>query len=69
MLAPAGTPEPVVARIAQALDAALATPEMKKRLGTLNYTQAPADTDFRRWVAREASTWTGVLQKAGIRPE
>ena len=69
LLGPAGLPAPVSQELAQALNTALASPEMKERLATLNYTQAPAGTDFQRWVAREASTWTGVLQKAGIRPD
>jgi tripartite-type tricarboxylate transporter receptor subunit TctC len=69
LLAPAGLPAPLAGQIGEALEAALATPELKARLAALNYTQAPADTDFRRWVARETATWTPLLQKAGIRPE
>ena len=68
ILAPAGLPEQVAGQLKQALQAALATPELKTRLSTLNYMQAPAGTDFRSWVAHERSTWTGVLQKAGIQP-
>jgi len=69
LLAPAGLPAPVAADIAKALNAALAAPELKARLAALNYTPVPAGTDFGRWVAREATTWTAVMQKAGIRPE
>jgi tripartite-type tricarboxylate transporter receptor subunit TctC len=69
LLAPAGLPQPLNDQIAQALKAALATPELKERLKQLNFTQPPEGTDFRRWVANEAGTWTAVLHKAGIRPE
>jgi tripartite-type tricarboxylate transporter receptor subunit TctC len=69
VLGPAGLPPALANQISQALTAAVSTTEFKERLTALNYTQAPAGTDFRRWVAGEASTWTSVLQKAGIRPE
>jgi tripartite-type tricarboxylate transporter receptor subunit TctC len=69
LLAPAGLPPAVATQIGQALNAALAAPELKARLTALNYTQAPAGTDFRRWVEREAATWSSVMDKAGIRPE
>ncbi|MBO9515904.1 MAG: tripartite tricarboxylate transporter substrate binding protein [Variovorax sp.] len=69
LLAPAGLPAPVARQLEKALVAAMESPEAKSRLAALNYTQAPADTDFSRWVGREAQTWTAVMQKAGIRPE
>jgi tripartite-type tricarboxylate transporter receptor subunit TctC len=69
LLGPAGLPQPVADDIEKALQAALAAPELKAKLKELNYTQAPPQTDFRRWVAKETATWTGVMQKAGIRPE
>jgi tripartite-type tricarboxylate transporter receptor subunit TctC len=69
LLGPAGMPPAVTDQLGRALRSALATPEMKERLNALNFTQPAADTDFRRWVANEARTWTAVLQRAGIRPE
>lgn len=69
LLAPASLPAEVVEQIRKALSAALAAPELQARLTALNYTQAPASTDFRAWIAREATTWTAVMKKAGIRPE
>jgi tripartite-type tricarboxylate transporter receptor subunit TctC len=69
LLGPAGLPAPVADQLAKALEAAMASPEVKSRLATLNFTEAPADTDFRGWVGREAKTWSAVLQKAGIHPE
>jgi tripartite-type tricarboxylate transporter receptor subunit TctC len=69
LLAPAGLPAPVARDLGRALQAALASPEFKARLATLNYKPAPAGTDFSAWVAREAVTWGAVMQKAGIRPD
>jgi tripartite-type tricarboxylate transporter receptor subunit TctC len=69
LLAPANLPAPEAEQLAKALARAMASPEAQSRLAALNYTQAPAGTDFRLWVAHEAQTWTAVLQKAGIHPE
>jgi tripartite-type tricarboxylate transporter receptor subunit TctC len=69
LLAPANLPADVSKELAQALNTALASSEFKERLAALNYSPVPAGTDFRHWVASEADTWKGVLQKAGIRPE
>ena len=69
LLAPAGLPPSIASALSHALQAALASPELKARLTTLNYTQAPAGTDFRTWVAQEARTWGAVMEKAGIRPD
>jgi tripartite-type tricarboxylate transporter receptor subunit TctC len=69
LLAPAGLPAPLAEQLAQALQAALAAPELTARLANLNYAPVSAGTDFRSWVARETTTWSGVMQKAGIRPE
>lgn len=69
LLAPAGLPKDLAEQLRKALAAALAAPELQARLASLNYTQAPAGTDFGAWIAREATTWKGVMEKAGIQPE
>ena len=69
VLAPTGLSVELTEQLRQALAAALESPELQARLTALNYTQAPSGTDFRAWVAREAGTWTAVMEKAGIRPE
>jgi tripartite-type tricarboxylate transporter receptor subunit TctC len=69
LLAPASLPAELAEQVRKALSAALAAPELQARLTALNYTQAPAGTDFQSWVAREAATWKAVMEKAGIRPE
>jgi len=69
LLAPAGLPSAVSDQLNQGLKAALASPELKARLDTLNYSQPPEGTDFGDWIAQETTTWTEVMKKAGIQPE
>jgi len=68
--APAGTPQPVIERLNQAIVASLNTPEAKKRftelgLDTVGNTPAQAT----KLVADEMDRWTAVIKAAGVKPE
>ncbi|WP_421999055.1 Bug family tripartite tricarboxylate transporter substrate binding protein [Reyranella sp.] len=70
LIAPPGTPAPVVAKLNEALNASVSTPEMKEELRKRGFVamggtpQALAD-----WTAVQAGVWGPVLQAAGIKPE
>jgi len=65
VLAPAGTPDDVVRRIAAALKSAIADPEVRKQIETLG---AEPDTmllgDFRAYLEKEAEVWLPVVRRA-----
>lgn len=68
--APAGTPQPVVEKLNQAIAAALNTPEGKRRLAEQGLT-AVANTPAQatQLAAAEMQRWAGIVKSAGIKPE
>jgi tripartite-type tricarboxylate transporter receptor subunit TctC len=71
ILAPSGTPAPVVAQINAAVDRVLASPDVARRLADLSIRVVPDSTpastaDFLR---AEVARWEQVVHEAGIRPE
>lgn len=70
MLAPKGTPEPVVAKLNEALRAALADANVKARLAELG-ADLPADNlatpaGLRSFLEAEIAKWTPVIKAAGV---
>ena len=65
--APAGTPEPIVARLQAELATILATPEVRERLAGLG-SEARSSTPaaMRDFVAGQIATWQRVVADAGI---
>ncbi|HET7201666.1 MAG TPA: tripartite tricarboxylate transporter substrate binding protein [Burkholderiales bacterium] len=70
IVAPAGTPRPVIDRLHQELSVILATPETKKRFETEGgeAIQMSPD-DFGRFIVAETAKWAKVVKDAGIKPE
>jgi tripartite-type tricarboxylate transporter receptor subunit TctC len=70
IVAPAGTPKPVIERLHRELSVILATPETKKRFETEGgeAVQMSPD-DFGRFIASETAKWAKVVKEAGIKPE
>jgi tripartite-type tricarboxylate transporter receptor subunit TctC len=70
LVAPAGTPEPIVARLNAEVNRALVTPELKARLVSEGAEAAPATPQaFGAFIAAEIERWRPVIQKAGLRAE
>jgi tripartite-type tricarboxylate transporter receptor subunit TctC len=70
MLAPAGTPPAVVAKLNAAVTAALTTPEVKERLAALGADAAPTTpADFDAMIARELVENADIAKRAGIKPQ
>jgi tripartite-type tricarboxylate transporter receptor subunit TctC len=68
LLAPAGTPADVVARVQQETAKALATPALKERLlaqGAIPSGMSPAD--FVKFIDAETKKWAGVVKASGAK--
>ena len=70
ILAPAGTPRPVIERLYQALSRASSSPDVKKRLNAqgVEVVNRKPD-DFMGVIKRETEQWAKVIKAAGIRPQ
>ena len=68
MMAPAGTPEPVLDRLRAEIKGMLEDPAIKARMDELGYTIAylPAD-EFEQLVVDELNQWKTLAEKEGIR--
>ena len=70
LLAPAGTPASVVAKLNQALNAAVATPEGKEDLKKRGFVAMGGTTqELGDWLKMQEPIWVPVLRAAGIKPE
>jgi tripartite-type tricarboxylate transporter receptor subunit TctC len=68
LVAPAQTPEPIVARLNAALSEALADPALRERLAAQEATVAPGTSaDFAALIAREAARMRRATEAANIR--
>lgn len=70
MLAPAGTPQAIVERVNQEVNAILRDPDVRRRLADAGL-QANGGTpaDFGKFIAREAAKWAVVIRDAKIEKE
>jgi tripartite-type tricarboxylate transporter receptor subunit TctC len=67
MLAPKATPQPIIARLNQELNAAVSDPAVVSRI-TEQGAQAliASPEELTRLIAAETNKWRGIIQKAGI---
>ena len=66
-LFPAGTPRPVIARIAGETIKILAMPETRARLDALGYAPSgPTTPEFAALMRAEQKRWTAIIKEAGI---
>jgi tripartite-type tricarboxylate transporter receptor subunit TctC len=70
ILAPAGTPRPIVARLNAELVKVMQSPEMKQRLSGLG-TDAVTSTpeEFAAYIQAEIAKWGDVIRKAGLKAD
>ena len=67
---PTNTPAPIIGRLNNEINAALADPKMKVRLVDLGGTAlAGSPADFGKLIADETEKWAKVIKFAGIKPE
>jgi tripartite-type tricarboxylate transporter receptor subunit TctC len=70
LVAPAGTPAAVVARLNKELNAALATDEVKNRLATEGAEALPGTPEaYAADIEREEKKWGGLVKKLGLKVE
>jgi len=70
MLAPAGTPAEIVAKVNADMRKALALPEVRSALGAQGMEIAPSSPeDMAALMRRDAARWAAVVKQAGIKAE
>jgi len=70
LVAPAGTPQPIIERLNKGLRAALATDEVKKRLHQEGAEPMPTTPEEHAAVLdREESKWSALIESIGLKPE
>jgi tripartite-type tricarboxylate transporter receptor subunit TctC len=71
ILAPAGTPAPILERLQQEITAILAEGALRTRLTELGAERIVANTpaEARAYVDAEMTRWEAVLREAGVRPQ
>ena len=70
LLAPAGTPPAIVAKLQTAYDAALKSPRVRQRLAELALNPiGGASTVFAEYIAQDIDRWRKVIVAAKIEPE
>ncbi len=68
LVAPAGTPEPIIARLARAANEALKSDEAGKALQAQSVARiGGTPEEFRRHIENERRRWTAVVAAAGLR--
>jgi len=69
--APGGTPSPIVEMLNEAIDAAVANPDIRRRLAALGFVTSGTMNvaDFQKFVAADADKWARVIRTAGIKAE
>jgi tripartite-type tricarboxylate transporter receptor subunit TctC len=67
LLAPAGTPEPIVTRLRKEISEMLRDPKIVERLDTLGYQpEYLGGEEFKAFVIKDLETWRGVAKSANI---
>lgn len=68
IVAPAGLPADVTARLNQAVNAAMQTPEVKKNMHTLAMsTRTSTPEEFKEFVKKEIVKWTPIIEEANLK--
>ena len=69
VFAPAGTPQPVIDRLSQALLAIAARPEVREKLSVAGVVAPMPPAAFTDYLARQRIEWGRKIAEAGIQPE
>jgi tripartite-type tricarboxylate transporter receptor subunit TctC len=70
LVAPAGTPQPIIERLNKELRAAIATDEVKRRLHQEGAEPTPTTpAEHAAVIDREESKWSALIKSSGLKPE
>ena len=70
IVAKAGTPSPVIARLNAATEQCRSNPQYRSRLQAMSVTITPsAPADVRAWAARDAAVWRPLIDRLGLASE
>ena len=70
MLAPAGTPKDVVARLQREIAAVMSTPEMHKQMADAGIdVRLSTPQEFSALIRSDMAKWAGVVKRSGMQPE
>jgi len=71
VIAPAGTPAPVVDKLNEAIRASLLKPDTRDKLKALGAITEGGSTpdEFRAWLGKDAERWAKVIKAAGVTAE
>jgi tripartite-type tricarboxylate transporter receptor subunit TctC len=70
LFAPAGTPQPIIARLEHETLASLAQADVRERLAAIGFEVDPQDSvAFRRFVREQLDAWGKLIRAAKIQPE
>ena len=70
LVAPAGTPPAVLAKLEKALADVLAMPDVRKRLTEMGAIVEPLNgKQFGDYIKAEMIKWAAIVDKAGVKPE
>jgi len=70
LVAPAGTPEPIVARLNIAINDGLLSPDIRTALARVGSDPlAGSPQDFAAFIASEAKKWADTVRSAGLKME
>jgi tripartite-type tricarboxylate transporter receptor subunit TctC len=70
LVAPVGTPEPIIRKVSDALTKVVNDPDIKQKLAKLgSYTREMTPAEATDFVQREQQTWKPVLQKIAENPQ
>jgi tripartite-type tricarboxylate transporter receptor subunit TctC len=70
MVAPAGTPRPIIDKLHDALTRSLQSPEVRARLGEQGVEiVASTPAEFGAWIAREHARWGKIIKEQNVTVE
>ena len=70
LAAPTGTPRPIIDKLNQALNAALASDDVRRRLAVEGAEPQPGTPeDYAAIIDREVTMWSNLVKTVGIKPE
>jgi tripartite-type tricarboxylate transporter receptor subunit TctC len=71
VVAPAGTPTPIIRRLNEVIRESLARPETRERLRAQGAMSVGGSTpeEFRAWLQQDAERWSRIVKAAGVKAD